>query len=107
MAGPIKTTVADTIYAPDGNLPTGRLIVSTIGTWTSADGFVILQGFSTWVPVTDGVFSIDLVPNQGSSPVSTYKVHMEMTEGYFFSEWSVPQPGSPPLPVTLADVIVA
>ena len=106
MSGPARTIITGTIYAPDGTLPTGKMLVSTTGTWTSADGFTILQGFTTWVPVADGIFSIALVPNEGSSPASTYHVRIEVTEGYFAQTWDVPSSLSPPSPVGLADVIV-
>lgn len=103
MSGPAKTTVTDTIYAPDGSLANGKLLVSTTETFTSADEFVILQGFSIWVPVTDGEFTVELVPNEESTPASTYTVKMEMTQGYFTQEWNVPSSESP---VDLAAVII-
>jgi hypothetical protein len=99
--------VSDTIYAPDGTLLNGQILVRTTATWTSEDGYVIFQGFSIYVPVIDGVFSIGLVPNAGSNPASTYSVRVQATQGYFDQTWDVPQPsGSPPAPVDLAQVIV-
>ena len=101
---PITTTVADTIYAPDGSKPTGRMLVSTNSTWTTADGYLILQGFTLWVAVVDGVFSVNLCPNNLGS---TYTTKMETTQGYFMQVWNVPRPsGSPPVPATLLQVVV-
>lgn len=102
---PITTNVADTIFAPDGSKPTGRMLVSTTSTWTSKDGYLVLQNFTLWVPVVNGAFAVNLIPNNGGS---TYSVRMETTENYFQQVWSVPQAvGSPPASVGLAQVVVS
>jgi hypothetical protein len=45
---------------------------------------------------------------RGGSPSATYSVKIKTTEGYFFQNWSVPQPsGSPPASVGLAQVVVS
>ena len=104
MTGPFLTTVTDTIYAQDGSLLTGTLTISNTATFTSADGFTILQGFSIPVSVTDGVFTVNLVPNQGSTPASTYLVTVQATQQQFPMTWSVSHSNTP---VNLAAVIVS
>lgn len=103
---PILTTVVGTLYAPDGSPLDGSLLISTVGTWISADGFTILSGYTFWVPVVAGIFDVDLVLNQGSVPASTYRVKVETTQGYYMQTWDVPPPGSPPAPVSLQEVLV-
>jgi hypothetical protein len=98
MTGPITRTVTDTIYAPDGSTPTGKLVVSNPVTFTSPDDFVIMQGSSLFVDVVDGVFSVNLVP------YSNYQVRVQTTDQYSSQTWNVPT-GSGDL--TLADVLVS
>jgi hypothetical protein len=104
MPGPIRTQIADTLYSPEGATLNGKIVVSTTASWTSADGFLMLQGFSIWVPVVNGVLDISLVPNEGSNPASTYSVAMQMTDGYFEQTWNVPSSSTP---VNLAAVVVS
>lgn len=104
MTGLFLTTVTDTIYAQDGSLLTGTLTVSNTTTFASADGFTILQGFSIPVAVTDGVFSVNLAPNQGSMPASAYLVTVQATQQQFPMTWNVPHSNTP---VNLAAVFVS
>jgi hypothetical protein len=96
MNTPFTTTVADTLYAPQGQTTSGNLTVSN-PTFVSADGFTILQGFSVVVPVVNGAFSVDLIP------YAAYNVSVNVTQGSYTQVWDVPHSDTP---VTLADVVV-
>lgn len=103
MPAPFLTTVTDTLYAPDGTLVSGTMLVVNPATFVSADGFTILEGFAISVPVVDGVFSVNLVPNFGSTPDSTYTVTVRATSQFFDLTWNVPHSVSP---INLAAVSV-
>jgi len=102
-AAQITTTVADTVHAPDGSLPSGQLVISATSTFTAADGTVVFQGTVATAPVTNGAFSVALVPNAGSTPAGTsYSVVYKLNGVAYRNEtWVVPQS---PTPVKLADV---
>ena len=92
-----RTTVADTIHAPDGSLPTGQIIISAPSTFTAADGTVVFQGTVATAAVTNGAFSVGLVPNAGSSPSGTsYKALYELSGVAYRSEtWVIPSSANP------------
>ena len=68
----------------------------------SPDGFEIPQGNTYLVNVVDGVLSVGLVPNLGSTPPGTsYLVtYKSVTDQKFRETWVVPQSS----PVNLSDV---
>jgi len=101
--GQTTTTVADTIHGPDGSLPNGQIVISATSTFTAADGTVVFQGTVATVPVTNGAFSVALVPNAGSTPTGTsYSVTYKLNGVAYRTEtWVVPQSAAP---VKLADV---
>jgi hypothetical protein len=71
--GPAKTTITDTVYAPDGSLLNATLRI-TNGTFTSADGYPIPAGSITY-KVTNGVLNLSLVPTAGATPAGqSYRV---------------------------------
>ena len=92
-----KTTVTDTIHAPDGSLPNGQIIISASSTFTAADGTVVFQGTVATAMVANGVFSVALVPNAGSVPAGTsYRALYELSGvGYRSETWVVPGSSSP------------
>jgi Pectate lyase superfamily protein len=92
-----KTTVTDTIHAPDGSLPNGQIIISASSTFTAADGTVVFQGTVATATVANGVFSVALVPNTGSVPAGTsYRALYELSGvGYRSETWVVPGSSSP------------
>lgn len=100
------TTVADTIHAPDGGLPSGQIVISATSTFTAADGTVVFQGTVATVPVTNGAFSVALIPNAGSTPSGTsYNVLYKLSGVTYRNEtWVVPSAAGP---VKLADVRAA
>lgn len=87
-----KTTVADTIHGPDGSLPSGKIVISASSTFTGADGSVVLRGTVATATVTDGAFSVALIPNAGSTPSGTsYTVIYELSGVPYRNEtWVVP-----------------
>ena len=104
---PFTTTVADVLYMPDGApVSNGKLYVSNASTFVTADSIpaTILAGFTTAVDVVDGAFSVNLIPNENTTPATEYSVQVQCTEGFFEQFWNVPRSDTP---VTLAEVIVA
>ncbi|HEX5413631.1 MAG TPA: hypothetical protein VFZ27_17425, partial [Terriglobia bacterium] len=101
-AAQVETTVADTVHAPDGSLPSGQIVISATSTFTAADGTVVFQGTVATATVTSGAFSVGLVPNAGSSPAGTSYLATYKLAGVAYKNetWVVPASG----PVTLADV---
>jgi Pectate lyase superfamily protein len=101
-----RTTVADTIHAPDGGLPSGQIVISATSTFTAADGSVVLRGTVVTVTVTNGAFSVALIPNAGSTPLGTSYSAIYKLAGvpYRNETWVVPSSASP---VTLAEVRAA
>jgi hypothetical protein len=97
FAAPATTTVSDTLYDQNGQLASGTIIIRNPLTFTSADGFVITQGTSITATITNGVFSVALVPNAGSNPSgTTYTAEIQLTAGGFWREtWIVPSSGTP------------
>jgi hypothetical protein len=105
MPTPFTTEVTDTLYTPEGVPVTdGTLTIANPQTFLSADGFTFLSGFNLIVPVVNGVFSINLVPNQGSTPASTYSVSVRCTDGFFDMTWTVPHSVTPVNLATVAGV---
>lgn len=96
------TTVTDALHDPSGTPLSGRLVVTNQIAFISADGFQIAAGNQISVNVTNGSFSVQLVPNVGATPggtsysVSYYLPNLRTTE-----TWVVPQT---PNPANLADV---
>jgi hypothetical protein len=106
MSGPFTTTVADVLYMPNGTpVSNGTLTVSNNQTFITGDsiGYTILNGFSIDVQVINGAFSVNLIPNENTTPATEYAVEVRCTEGYFTQFWSVPRSDTP---VTLAEVVV-
>lgn len=104
--GQTKTTVTDTLYAPDGTLASGSIQVTNPTTFTAADGSVVQTGLIATTTVTSGVFTISLIPNTGSNPTGTYYIVTYTLSGAPSSRelWIVPQSANP---VNLAAVRTA
>jgi Pectate lyase superfamily protein len=98
-----KTTVSDTLHAPDGSLPGGQILISAKSTFTAADGTVVFQGTVATAAVTGGAFSVALVPTAGSTPAgASYQAIYELSGVAYRTEtWTVPSSATP---VTLAGV---
>src|SRR6185312_9401350 len=62
-----KTTVTDTLHAPDGTLLEGRMIITPTAGFIAADGTVVSPNSSIPVSVTSGVFTVALVPTVGAT----------------------------------------
>lgn len=96
------TTVADTLYNPDGTKASGTITISNNSTFTAADGTVVPTGTVARAQVANGVFSVQLVPNVGSTPSGTsYTASYKLGVTFFSETWVVPVT---PNPADLADV---
>ncbi len=113
LFGQAKTTVTDTLFNADGSKPSGTLVATNLSAFTSADGFVIAAGSKVNAAITNGLFTISLVPNAGSNPAGTsyavnyYLPGLSMTETWVVPS-SVPAVNlaavrvlSPPLPTVM------
>jgi len=92
-----KTTVTDTIHAPDGSLPSGKIVMRSKSTFTAADGTVVFSGSVATATVTNGTFSVSLIPNAGSTPSGTSYSAIYMLAGVPYREetWVVPVSATP------------
>jgi hypothetical protein len=97
---PPKTTASDTLYNGDGSPAAGRVVIA----WpTFQIGACQVIAGQTTVNVADGVFSVQLYPNDTAVPAGTsYRVTYYLKSGRITTEyWVVPTSGSP---VSLAAV---
>lgn len=87
---PALTTVKDTVYASDGTLASGTVVITWQG-FVSADTRAVFGGNKT-VPLTNGELAVALVPNAGATPSGTsYRVRYYQQGGLYFEEtWVVP-----------------
>jgi hypothetical protein len=92
-----KTTVTDTIHGPDGSLPSGQIAISSKSTFTASDGTVVFAGTVATATVSNGSFSVALVPNSGSTPSGTsYKAIYKLSGVPYREEtWVVPASATP------------
>jgi hypothetical protein len=90
------TTIADALYDPTGKPLAGTLVITNQTTFASADGFQILAGNQITVSVTNGAFSVGLVPNVGATPSGTsYRVSYYVGGLHTAETWVVPQTPNP------------
>jgi hypothetical protein len=90
-AQPTLTTITDTIYnSVTGSLFNGTVIVQ--GPNITAPGNVPVLGISRTITITNGAFTVVLVPNDTAAPVSTYA--MTFSNGDL-KTCTVPTSGSP------------
>jgi len=86
-----KTTVQDTLYSPSGTSLSGTITITNNATFAAADGTVVPKGAVASVTVTNGVFSVDLIPNAGSTPSgSSYNAVYKLGQAYLSETWVVP-----------------
>lgn len=87
------TTVADTIYLPDGSLASGSISITLVPPCV-APGNIYVSGVTKTVKISRGVLSVALTPNDTCVPAdSTYEVRYNIT-GYQVAPqtyyWTVP-----------------
>ncbi len=101
---PTRTPVRDTLFSAAGSPVAGELLIEW-QSFTDPDGRAIPRN-SLSVEIVDGVVSLDLSPNEGSTPSGTsYRVRYTLESGERFTEtWIVPDSATP---VTVAQVRVA
>jgi hypothetical protein len=105
-AGPVKTVVQDTLYRADGSVAHGRLTIRWNEFSTSA-GIAVAAGELTAATDVNGVISIPLIPNTGSTPAGTYyKVVMKLEDGTTSEEqWVVPATGTTTVAAIRAQIV--
>ncbi|MGD0221735.1 MAG: hypothetical protein ABSF71_05320 [Terriglobia bacterium] len=103
----VKTIVTDNLLGPDGSPANGTITISASGAFQSADGHNVAQGWRIQVPVSNGSFTVSLIPNQGATPsgqndsyVVIYNLTSSLGTSYWSETWFVPSTG----PVGLAAV---
>lgn len=95
FGGTTKTVVSTVIYDGAGNLANGIILVTPNKMWTAQDGETVFPK-TTVSPVTSGVLSISLYPNDLGSPSdSFYTVEYNIAGGgRYYQYWRVPTTGS-------------
>jgi hypothetical protein len=101
MSGPATNTIEDTLYDEGGNLVNGYITVTNEATFTTNDGYTILQGFSLYVPVNNGVLNCTLIVSPSGQQ---YTAQYVITDQVFAESWVVP---ADPNPCTLEEVRVS
>lgn len=92
----VTTTVTDTIYSPSGTPLSGMITITNNVTFQASDGTVVPQGVIAVVPVTVGAFTVNLIPNQGSTPTGTSYQATYFVNGTKLNEtWTIPQSSTP------------
>jgi hypothetical protein len=97
---PSKTTVSDTLLNADGSPASGRVVIA----WpTFLAGTCQVIAGQTTVTVNNGLFSVELYPNDAAAPMGTsYRVTYYLKSGRISTEyWVVPVNS---IPVNLASV---
>ena len=86
------TTVQGTVYLANGQPGSGTLVLSW-PSFTTASGQLVVAGSTTVTIAPDGFLSVNLAPNQGSTPAGQY-----YTAVYYLSDgssstqyWVVPE----------------
>jgi len=100
--GPSLTTVSATLYASNGQPPSGTITISTPIPFISADGYPIPAHTNVTVPVTNGAFSVKLVPTVAGTPGGAYYIAgYNLPNGSYTEYWVVPASA---VPVGLAQI---
>ena len=91
---PALTTISDIVYRADGTRAGGTLLISWPA-FTTADGHAIAAGKTSTVLGTGGALSVQLVPNAGATPPSTfytvvYQLDSGVVECLNSSAWAKP-----------------
>ncbi|HYG98844.1 MAG TPA: hypothetical protein VD837_06900 [Terriglobales bacterium] len=89
-SAPATTTVEGIIYRANGSPASGTLLISWPA-FTTANKEAVSAGTTSITIGQGGVVSIPLVPTQGSTPATVYKVVLRSADGTSAVEyWSVP-----------------
>ena len=119
LFGQAKTTITGALDGPDGAPANGFISLTITNNFTSADNFnVVPEPMTASIPITNGSFSAQLVPNAGSytptcsSPtppatcsyyVVTFHLSSTLGSSQFSQVWQVPAAG----PVAYQTIIQA
>ncbi len=101
---PTRTPIRDTLYNADGSPVNGELLIEW-QSFSGPEGRTIPRNRVT-LGILDGVVSVDLTPNENSTPTGTsYRVRYTLETGERYSEtWVIPDSATP---VTVAQVRVS
>lgn len=91
MAQVATTTVQDTVYSADGTFASGTVLVSW-GAFTTAAGQAVPAGSTSATIGANGVLTMSLAPNAGSTPMGSYYTAVfHLSDGTTSREyWVVP-----------------
>ncbi|HKT10214.1 MAG TPA: hypothetical protein VJW77_00170, partial [Terriglobia bacterium] len=94
--GQTLTTVNGTLYNPAGQTLSGTISIYANVAFKAQDGTLVPAGAVTDTTVTNGVFSVALVPTQGSTPAgASYQATYKLGLTTFVETWNVPVSASP------------
>ncbi len=94
LAAPNLTTIQDTIYKADGTKFNGTALITWFPFDASDNSKIALQSLT--VPISNGAFYVQLVPNSDGTPVNNYTVQYSSDGKQQFTEsWSVPPSATP------------
>ena len=89
------TTVSDSFVGPDGAPVQVKMTITPNQTFTSPDGYVV-PVFSSAAVNSKGAFSVNLIPNTGTTPAgSSYRVDYTLNGIPFHETWVVPHSTAP------------
>ncbi len=96
LAQVVTTQVTDTIYRADGS-PAGGTVLISWPAFTTATGQTVASGSTSATLSSAGVFSVQLAPNAGATPLGTYyTVVYHLNDGNVNREyWVVPTSQTP------------
>ena len=90
-----RTKIRDVFTSPSGATLNGQITVMTTTSFTTLSGTTVPAGQRVVVPVKNGVFSIDLWPNVGSTPANTsYTVELAFGATPTVEIWVIPSTSS-------------
>src|SRR5208337_571593 len=92
LSAQFTTTVTDSLYGPTGAPAAGTITIVNPLAFVSADNYNIAKGTIAQIPIgPGGTFTVNLVPNVGSTPSLTYYQVSYFISGTLTQErWIVP-----------------
>ena len=89
LAQPSVTTIQDTIYKADGSVFSGTAVINWSTFESGNTSNIGMQSLT--VPIVNGAFYVQLVPNTNAVPSNVYTVHYNSDGLEQFTEtWAVP-----------------
>lgn len=86
---PELARITDTLKLPNGELATGRILITPSGSFIAADGAAI-SAAPVAVEIVAGVVDIELAPTEEAEQVVTYRAEYEISGMAKYTEtWTV------------------